>query len=113
MGLGANGMGRPMCVRGRKLGILCVVGSILVLTSLPVYAALAVEIVVPPTDPFTCEVNIGQDFEAVAYLDGQQLPSGEVTWDWDFGDNTDHTTSNPTVHTYPDTGNYTVTVTVT
>jgi len=102
-----------MCMRGRKLATRAVMSCILVVTSLPVYAALTVDIVVPPTDPFTCEVNIGQDFEAVAYLDGQQLPSDEVTWDWDFGDNSDHTTSNPTVHTYEDTGNYTVTVTAT
>jgi len=70
-----------------------------------------VEIVQPDADPFTSMVDNPAYFEAVAYVDGQELPGGEVTWDWDFGDQTAHSTNNPTTHVFTETGEYNVTVT--
>jgi len=73
--------------------------------------ALTVEIITPSTDPFSVPVNQSQEFEAVAFSGGVELESGDVTWDWDFGDDSDHATDNPTSHIYTETGDYVVTVT--
>jgi len=77
------------------------------------HAALTVDIIEPASDPFQIDVGDPCDFEAIAYIDGEELPYGEVTWDWDFGDLTDHSSDNPTVHTYTQVVTYTVTVTAT
>jgi PKD repeat protein len=80
----------------------------------PLWAqTLTVQIIQPDCDPLLCQPGVEQPFEAVAYLDGAELDDGTLTWDWDFGDATDHSTTNPTAHTYADAGNYTVTVTAT
>ncbi|MBM3498502.1 MAG: PKD domain-containing protein, partial [Armatimonadetes bacterium] len=79
----------------------------------PALAGLTVEIVQPETDPFTSQVDNPAFFAAVAYVDGQELPGGEVTWEWDFGDESAHSTDNPTTHVFETVGQFTVTVTAT
>ncbi|MBM3499332.1 MAG: hypothetical protein FJX74_11755 [Armatimonadetes bacterium] len=95
---------------GRIVNPLCIL-LVTVLASSPALAAFTVEIIVPPTDPFATEVDQPTDFAAVAYIDGQELPSGEVTWEWDFGDASDPDSNNPTEHTFTETGQYIVEVT--
>jgi hypothetical protein len=99
-------------------GFLWVVGPFLVLlvvSLLPAHAlaSFTVEIIVPASDPFITVVDQPTDFEAVACADGQQLPSGEVTRSWDFGDGSEPSTENPTEHTFTEVGQYTVTITAT
>ena len=79
----------------------------------PVSAALTVEIVRPPTDPFQAEVGVAQTFEAVAYMDGQELESGAVDWQWTFGDDSEPSPFNPTCHAYTEIGTFLATVTAT
>lgn len=71
---------------------------------------LTVEIIDPPTGPFDAIVGTEQDFEAVAYLDGEPLSSGQVTWEWDFDDGSDPDSDDPTTHTFTTAGQYTVSV---
>ena len=72
---------------------------------------LCVVIVEPSDDPFAVLAGVEQPFEAKAWLDGNELASEEVTWSWDFGDNTIADPDNPTVHTYEEDGGYIVIVT--
>ncbi|MBM3473241.1 MAG: hypothetical protein FJX75_08245 [Armatimonadetes bacterium] len=80
------------------------------LLSAHAFASFTVEIVVPACDPFTTPVDQPTDFQAVAYADGCQLPSGEVVWAWYFGDGSPPSTGNPTQHTFTETGQYPVTI---
>ena len=77
-------------------------------------AGITVEIIKPTTEPrYTFDTGEEYEFEAVAFVEGQELPGGEVSWQWSFGDGTDHVLANPTTHTFARTGNWTVTVTAT
>jgi len=75
--------------------------------------ALSVDIIIPDTDPWIVSVDKPIDLRAVAYDDQQEDISDEVTWCWEFGDNTATDDDNPTQHVYEDPGDYTVTVTAT
>ncbi|MCE5216042.1 PKD domain-containing protein [bacterium] len=90
-----------------KCRVLCMVPLLVLAVVVQVSAAgLTVEIM-QPCDGI--EVTVGQEctFEAVAYLDGQELEAGAVTWEWDFGDATPHSLTNPTTHAYMAPGSYT------
>ena len=52
----------------------------------------------------------------VTFTDQSNPNSGQyaiTAWDWDFGDNTPHSTVKSPVHVYQAAGNYDVTLTVT
>lgn len=55
-------------------------------------------------DTISCQPSLTTNF--------QDLSTGAVSWQWDFGDSITSTLQNP-VHTYTDYGNYTVTLIVT
>jgi hypothetical protein len=77
-------------------------------------AGITVEIIKPTTAPrYTFDTGKEYDFEAVAFVEGQELPGGEVSWEWSFGDGTDPVCVNPTTHTYAAPGDFTVVVTAT
>ena len=101
-----------MIMRRERLLTLAVAACALTLCAGPVSAALTVEIIQPETDPFTTPAYEYVDFEAVAYLDSQEVPGGEVDWLWDFDDGIT-SEENPTDHAFENQGNYTVTVTAT
>ncbi len=81
---------------------------------------LTVEIITPATNPVEMTLQTSpdtppdlvaiQEFEAVAYLNGQELAPSEVAWDWDFDDGTEHSADNPTTHHYTECGAYIVVV---
>ena len=76
-------------------------------------ATIRVDIIKPDTNPVVFDAGKEHDFEAVAFIEGVELEGGQVTWDWDFGDGSDHSTDNPTTHTYAARGNFHVVVTAT
>ena len=109
--------------RGRRCGVAgpwtVVLGAVIIgcaffVPAVGAAAGITVDIIKPTTES-RCTFNTGQEyeFEAVAFVEGQELPGGEVSWEWDFGDGTDHVLVNPTTHTFARTGNWTVTVTAT
>ncbi len=71
--------------------------------------ALAVEIIRPTCDPLDVVECREVTFEAVARDERNQNVTGDVQWEWDFGDNTT-ATDNPVVHSFGDPA-YTVTAT--
>jgi len=76
-------------------------------------AALTVEITTPDTDPYLLGKDVEQKFEAAAYVDGQELDGGQVSWAWDFADAsaTQYAYVNPAYHTFTEYGIYYVEVT--
>jgi hypothetical protein len=94
-------------------GALPFIAGLLLVFAGPAIAGLTVQIVQPVNDPFTAVVESYVPFEAVAFADGEELPYGEVTWDWDFGDASPHSSANPTSHAFANAGSYTVTVAAT
>ncbi|MEN6644402.1 MAG: PKD domain-containing protein [Armatimonadia bacterium] len=76
-------------------------------------ATITVEIIKPVDDQVVFDVGKEYDFEAVAFIEGVELPGGEVTWDWDFGDGSAHSADNPAKHKFMACGKYRVTVTAT
>ena len=62
-------------------------------------AGITVEIIKPDKNPIVFDAGKEHEFEAVAFIEGQELPGGEVTWEWNLGDGTDHVSANPTAHT--------------
>lgn len=75
-------------------------------------AGLTVEIIKPTTAArYSFVTGREYDFETVAWAEGAELPGGEVSWEWDFGDDSEHVLQNPTHHTFAASGNWTVTVT--
>lgn len=71
-------------------------------------ATITVEIIKPDKDPYRFETGKEYEFEAVAFVDGVELPGGEVCWEWDFGDETEHLFVNPARHTFAHSGNFVV-----
>lgn len=64
----------------------------------------------PPTANFSATPRSGYFPVNVSFTD---LSAGwPATWDWDFGDNSTHSTEQNPVHRYADLGNFTVTLTV-
>jgi len=65
--------------------------------------------------PYPVSAVTGQAtaFEAAAYLNGLELNSADVQWEWDFGDGSSSDTANPTTHTYAADETYSATVTAT
>lgn len=76
-------------------------------------AGLAVQILKPDCDPIVFDAGQEHEFEAVAFAQGAELEGGQVTWNWDFGDDTPDSAANPTTHTFAARGNFHVVVTAT
>ncbi|MEW6470005.1 MAG: PKD domain-containing protein [Bacteroidota bacterium] len=63
-----------------------------------------------PTSLFTSQTFCP---DSAMFTDGSSIPSGSIsTWNWSFGDSTSSSLQNPT-HTYPSTGSFVVTLSVT
>jgi hypothetical protein len=93
-----------------RLLTLAVVACVLPLCAGPAFAAFTVDIVRPSIDPLETKEDYPVCFEAVGLDEGQQDVSGQVDWQWDFGD-THGSTENPVSHAFDNAGNYTVWVT--
>lgn len=68
---------------------------------------------VDPIALFTCSSEHPQVGESVQMTDSSTDPDGTIeAWEWDFGDGTSSTARNPS-HSYAESGEYTVSLTVT
>ncbi len=100
-----------MSIANRARALTLITILMLVACAPQAFAALTVEIVRPAADPFEVVVNKDVTFEAVAFLDGEELASGTVSWEWAFGDATAPSYDNPAGHAFSHVGDYVVTVT--
>ena len=74
---------------------------------------LTVTIDAPSPSNYPVPPNQAATFHATALMDGVPLDDADVTWNWNFGDQTDPSADNPVSHTFADAGEYIVTVTAT
>lgn len=74
-------------------------------------ATITVDIIKPDHAPLVLDAGKQYQFEAVAFVEGEELPGGEVSWEWDFGDDSEHVLTNPVTHTFARCGNFVITVT--
>ncbi|MHB8995765.1 MAG: PKD domain-containing protein [Armatimonadota bacterium] len=90
-----------------------ILGCVLLLPAACTAATITVQITKPDKNATIFDVNKEYDFEAIAFIDGVELPGGQIAWEWDFDDGTAPSTDNPAKHTYTACKTYHVTVTAT